>query len=421
MKGWGRGLVLTGLMSATLSAPLFAADAVGDLGQALSGGKVNAELRARWENVGQGNALDDANAYTLRGRLGYTTAQWNQLDLLSEFSGTFLLGPDTYNSGSNGKTGRSTVVDPKGTQLNQFSLHYSGLAGNDFRLGRQRLLLDNQRFVGNSDWRQSEVTFDAFSVVNTQLPNTRLSYAYIDRVNDKNFTAFSMKGHLLNAAYAAMPQLNLVAYAYLLDFGHKPASATSCSFAALNAQQRAITRCDSQTYGVRASGAAPFDAFKLVYAAEYAHQNHLADAPAAVGAAYYLAEFGAASHGVTAKLGYEDLKGDGNYSFQTPLATLHAFNGWADMFLNTPDKGLRDAYVRIEGEAPYGIKLLGSYHDFRSDEGHQKFGSEFDLQAARSVGKALNLMAKYADFNSSMNAAPFVDTRKFWLQAQYRF
>ena len=117
MKGWGRGLVLTGLMSATLSAPLFAADAVGDLGQALSGGKVNAELRARWENVGQGNALDDANAYTLRGRLGYTTAQWNQLDLLSEFSGTFLLGPDTYNSGSNGNAnllaniGSSGILD----------------------------------------------------------------------------------------------------------------------------------------------------------------------------------------------------------------------------------------------------------------------------------------------------------------------
>lgn len=421
MKGRGGKLILVGMLFAWMPALAFAADTVASLGDALSGGKVNIDLRARWEHVGQDNALDAANAYTLRGRLGYTTGQWNKLDVLSEFSGTFLLGADSYNSGLNGKTTRSLVADPKGTQLNQLSLHYTGLEGNDFRLGRQRLLLDNQRFVGNSDWRQSEVTFDAFTAVNTQLPNTKLTYAYLNRVNDKNFTSFRLNGQLLNAAYTVTPQLNLVAYAYLLNFGHSPATATICSFAALNAQQKAIQRCDTQTYGVRATGAVPFDALKLIYTAEYAHQNHLADAPASVGAGYYLAEIGAASHGVTARLGYEDLQGDGSYSFQTPLATLHAFNGWADMFLNTPAKGLRDAYARIDAEAPLGIKVIGAYHDFHTDDGSEKLGSEVDLQLTRSLGKSLSVLAKYADFNSSTNAAPFVDTRKFWLQAQYKF
>lgn len=421
MKGRGRSLIVAALLSSCGPALAFAADSVGSLGDALQGGKVSVDLRARWEHVGQDNALDAANAYTLRGRLGYTTGQWNKLDLLSEFSGTFLLGADTYNSGLNGKTTRSLVADPKGTQLNQLSLHYTGLEGNDFRIGRQRLLLDNQRFVGNSDWRQSETTFNALTALNTQLPDTKLTYVYLNRVNDKNFTSFRLNGHLLNAAYSVSPQLNLVAYAYLLDFGHSPATATICSFATVNSQQKAIQRCDSQTYGLRASGTVPFDALKLLYTAEYAHQNHLADAPSAVGAGYYLAEIGAATHGVTAKLGYEVLQGDGNYSFQTPLATLHAFNGWADMFLNTPAKGLRDAYVRIDGDVPFGIKAIGTYHDFRADDDSQKLGSEVDLQIAKSFGKSLSLLAKYADFNSSTNAAPFVDTRKFWLQAQYKF
>ena len=114
--------------------------------------------------------------------------------------------------------------------------------------------------------------------------------------------------------------------------------------------------------------------------------------------------------------------GDGSYSFQTPLATLHAFDGWADLFLNTPIKGLKDAYVRAEGDVPVvGIKLLGFYHDFRSDSGNDKFGTELDFQAVKPINDSLNVMFKVAQFNSSSNVAPFVDTRKLWVQAEYKF
>ena len=37
---------------------------------------------------------------------------------------------------------------------------------------------------------------------------------------------------------------------------------------------------------------------------------------------------------------------------QTPLATLHAFNGWADMFLTTPANGLQDLYFRASYTLP---------------------------------------------------------------------
>lgn len=33
-------------------------------------------------------------------------------------------------------------------------------------IGRQRMNLDDQRFVGSSNWRQNEVTFDAMGVAN---------------------------------------------------------------------------------------------------------------------------------------------------------------------------------------------------------------------------------------------------------------
>ena len=53
------------------------------------------------------------------------------------------------------------------------------------------------------------------------------------------------------------------------------------------------------------------------------------------------------------KLGYEVLEGSGTAgeSFQTPLATLHKFNGWADQFLLTPGTGLQDTYLQGTAKA----------------------------------------------------------------------
>ncbi|PTU31027.1 hypothetical protein [Stenotrophobium rhamnosiphilum] len=377
------------------------ADSIDVLRYALSGGTPNLDVRGRWEHVSQDNALDAADAYTVRARVGYTTGRWNDLDVQTEFEGTFPFGPQAYNSTTNGKVTRSTIGDPKGTELNQVSLRYTGIAGNVFKLGRQRFILDNARFIGNSGWRQNEVTFDAFTAVNTKISKTTLTYAYLSRVDDKNYKGFKVNGQVFNAAYAASTQLNLVGYAYLFDF-----------------DQNLATRRDTQTYGLRANGAFPFDGFKLLYTAEYAHQNHYKDSPSAVSAQYILAELGASSHGVSAKLGYEVLGGDGTYGFQTPLATLHVFQGWADQFLNTPTGGIRDAYLKLEGDAPAGIKLLGFYHDFRSDNGGAKYGTEYDVQAMKAINDNFSVTAKYAGYRADTFS---VNADKYWLQAEYKF
>lgn len=378
------------------------ADSFDVLRYALSGGTPNMDVRGRWEHVGQDNVLDAADAYTVRARLGYTTGKWNDLDMLTEFEGTFPFGPEAYNSTINGKTTRSTIGDPKGTELNQLSLRYAGLAGNVFKLGRQRFILDNARFIGNSGWRQNETTFDAFTAVNTQISKTTLTYAYLSRVDDKNYTDYKLDGQVFNATYAAAPELNLVGYAYLFDFA-----------------QNLATRRDTQTYGMRATGAMPFSTFKLLYTAEYAHQNHYKDSPGAVSAKYLLTELGASSHGVAAKLGYEVLgSNDGAYGFQTPLATLHAFQGWADLFLNTPANGMRDAYLKLDADAPAGIKLTGFYHDFRADHGGAKYGTEYDAQAVKVINDNVSVTAKYASYRADTMS---VNTEKLWLQAEYKF
>jgi hypothetical protein len=137
---------------------------------------------------------------------------------------------------------------------------------------------------------------------------------------------------------------------------------------------------------------------------------------------YLNAELGAGIAGFALKGGYEELGSDGGVAaFQTPLATLHAFNGWADLFLTTPANGLRDYYVGASKTlaVPFlpGLKAEVVYHDFDSDFGGLDYGSEWDASLGFKLGP-VGLLAKYANYESSGFAA---DTEKLWLQAEYSF
>ena len=105
---------------------------------------------------------------------------------------------------------------------------------------------------------------------------------------------------------------------------------------------------------------------------------------------------------------------DSNFGFGTPLATLHKFNGWADIFLGTPGTGLVDTYVSFSTKVGPG-KFTAVYHDFTADEDTptvDDLGSELDLAYAVKFGKGYNAGIKYADYSADDFA---VDTEKFWL------
>jgi hypothetical protein len=120
--------------------------------------------------------------------------------------------------------------------------------------------------------------------------------------------------------------------------------------------------------------------------------------------------------------GYEELGSDGGVAaFQTPLATLHAFNGWADLFLTTPATGLRDYYAGVGKTfaVPFlpGLKADLTYHEFDSEFGGLDYGSEWDASLGFKLGPVA-LLAKYARYEASGFA---VDTEKFWLQGEVTF
>lgn len=415
--------------AATMIAPLAAqADPLENLPYAISGGTPNFDARLRYENVDQelpATITEDASATTLRARLGYTTGKWNGVDAQLEYEGLVVLGDDQFNSTENKGQGRYPVVaDPEGSELNQAWIRYAAPAKTTLKLGRQRIIFDNARFIGNVGWRQREQTYDGFLLTNTFLPQTTFNYGYLSNVNSFRFFNYGtaaapdnrlnrdIKAHLVNLAYAPSKALGLTAYGYMLDWEADVVTPAPPA--------------DSQTLGLRAIGTIPSGDFKFSYAAEYADQTDYADAPSTVDAEYWLAELGASYKAVGLKVGYEVLGGDGVYAFQTPLATLHAFQGWADLFLTTPPNGIKETYVTLTGTVEK-IALMARWSDFSADEVSRDYGSEWNFQATRPLGDQMSVGLKYAMYSGHSDApvagaSPIKgDVDKFWAWVEYKF
>lgn len=383
-----------------------------DFGKLIEDGKLILDARYRFEHVDQDNALNNANAQTLRTRVGVQSGKWYGLSALVEADNVSRIGDASYNSFRNGQTDYSVVADPDGTEINQALLRYDHKYGSAV-LGRQRINLDNQRFVGGVAWRQNEQTYDGVLGQLKPLDGLTLTYAYIDNVNsifgpgngrfDTAANQANIEGHshLLNVQYVLMPELTATAYQYRLGLDNLAAGGQS-----------------SKTTGLRLNGAVS----GVSYVLEYAQQTEYADNPLDLDSDYYLAELGYTVKGVTLKGGYEVLGGDegpGNRAFQTPLATKHAFQGWADIFLLTPPDGIKDAYVG--GSAPlFGGTLAAWYHDFRAERDSSQYGEEIDVSYAHAVPgvKGLVGLVKYASYDADDFA---VDTDKFWVQLQYSY
>ena len=120
------------------------------------------------------------------------------------------------------------------------------------------------------------------------------------------------------------------------------------------------------------------------------------------------------NNGLSLGLAWESLGGDQNVAgaaFRTPLATLHAFQGWADKFLVTPRGGIDDIFVTVKYKVDKW-NFTGVYHDFSAESGSADYGSEIDFAAARSLGDRYGVLFKAAFYDADQHAT---DTSKFWI------
>ncbi|WP_297887865.1 hypothetical protein [Sulfurihydrogenibium sp.] len=409
--------------------------------------KVNLQIRPRYEYVDDHTLRKNANALTTRVAIGAKINKIFQVPNLTAYIEATYVGAliDDYypqkGTNANLSTNYATVADPDLTRITEAYLKYT-LNKTSIIIGRTRINLDDERFIGSVDWRQMPQTFGIIGVQDNTINNLNIFIAGIyarKGVSDNQVSFDTMDWKLdkmpliFNISYKIIPQLKLTGYAYLL-------SAKS---------QDGQTFKGGNTYGINATGDIVISKdIKLSYLGEYAIQkdpyakDNLTTKPK-ISADYYRGEIKLSGYGFFIIGGYERFQGADygeSAGFTTPFATLHKWEGWADKFLSyvATDMryGLRDAY----GTVGYSHKEYGTfsitYHKFDADKstGYQgtalttisskNFGDEIDLLYSVNLTKRLNFLVKGAFYNGKDTMPSNLgknDLTKYWVQLTYKY
>ena len=366
--------------------------------------KIHLNVRARI-GLADINGFENSEAYTIRTRAGIEIKPLYGFSPFVEGEYTWSIADSQYydGTGSNNR-GQSIIADPENIELNQGYLQWAheDLLGQELvnsplgvkaRGGRQRIIYDDARWIGNVGWRQNEQTFDAFhGVSNFGIDGLTVQAGYlwdIRRIfgnpgSPRGNKDFSSKSTIVNANYQINDAHDVTGFVYLLDFENdSPVNS-------------------SNTYGVRAKGRFGLtEELSLGYVFSYAFQTEAGKNPVDYDAHYgwanldlKLKEVG--SIGVT----YEHLgSDDGNAVVQTSLSTAHKFNGFADAFLNNNGTdGLRDLHVTVAPVLPWKFKGKVIYHEFWGDDSGDHAGREIDAVFTRPITKNIYFLSKSAYF-----------------------
>jgi len=413
-KKTAKPFVLTALSSAVLAAMLMQPAAAYEFDKPIEKalklgqddakyGQIKLDMRYRYELADVENSgKETAHANTIRFRLGYLTPEFHGLQAFAEYEGNLAMQRDYRVPAGDwrGDPNRDVVADPQQSEFNQGWLKYK-IFNTEFKGGRQRIIVDDSRFIGNVGWRQMEQTFDSALITSNFFDNLTLQAGYIGQVKNILSIDDTVQLPFANASYKIKDFAKISVYGYWLadfDAGQSGRSA--------------------QTYGFSVAGSPKITkSVKLHYRGEYSYQGDYKNNAASFDLNRYNLMLGATAFNITAKAAIEELGSDGNKSFQTPMGTNHKFQGWADMFLATPKDGVRDVNATLSTKL-LGTKLAFVYHNFKSAVGNTNYGNEYDFVIAKKFGKHYSLLAKYAYYDAQDYKT---DTNKFWLQGNVSF
>jgi len=374
--------------------------------------KPTVDLRARAE-FGDQDTRDESMSWTVRGRFGLQAQISEEWTSFAEIEHTRTPDRQSYQAGSVHGLGQNKVViaDPESFELNQLWLAYTG-NGLAAKAGIQRVIIDNARFVGNVGWRQNEQTYDGVTLAYSGIEKVELKYGYLYNVRRifgterKRAPAqkdYDSRSHYVTASYAPSPALKLTGYGFLLDLENAAGATDS-----------------NDTLGASLTGVVPTGPAQLSYRLEYAMQRDAADNPRDYRADYLHAYTNAKLEKFDFGVGYEVLGAGDGVGFNTPLATLHAFNGFADTFLVTPNIGLRDFYVEVGTSAlPFGFTARAIYHDFKAEDDGTDLGYEIDFVVAKPLPWNMKSLLKAAFYEAE--EGNFLDTQRLTFQVEYTY
>lgn len=371
--------------------------------------------RARYANVAADNSGQSASLL-IRGNV---QSQWQ------EWLGTFIevdaVGSafnDDHSDGVN-FNGEPLLQDPPGTEFNQA---FAAFNGDQFfvRLGRQRINLDNQRFVGGNAFWQNEQTFDSVFSQFKLASNSRFTYSYVANANrifgedaDKNnpgrdplpngktpprppafYGDHQQHTHLSHLEWNEWDYTRVAAYAHRMDNLDMPA-ASNATYGASYALNYKLERVK---YRLQLE-AAQQDRFDL-------GRDHLP---------YYLIDAGVGIDTLELLARYEVLGENNGAAFITPLGSNHKFEGWAGVIGNTPNTGVRTSSLGLLWRAS-PLRIETHYLIFNDDVRGKAIGKEWDLDIAFRPIRQHNLSLRLAQFEPDNNSG---STRKVFLDYAY--
>ncbi len=375
----------------------------------IKNGKASLELRFSFEysDLDDATNLDSAKGLTLRTRLGFKTADYNGFSMFLQMHNVSQI-IDNYRWPGGGDPNYDVIGDPDGSRVHQFFFTYNFNNIISLKAGRQEIIFDDARLIGNVGWRQNGQSFDG-AVLSIKTGKNKLQFGYVYRVNTIFLTHVDLDGlYLIHDTFKVNKNLTIKAFVYLLDTESTTPDSRDCG-----------------TYGLTISGSVN----KLNYDLTYAFQNDFADGENHGGDminAYVGYKFSNFSIGA----GYNMISGqNGNdRPFDTLFSTAHKFNGWADQFLSTNGgtlvNGLDDYFIQFSTVISKH-KLVVVYHSFDTNENvtyGEKYGDELDILVVRKINKNLSCLAKAAFYNAkNYENNPTTDEKVFWIRLMYKF
>ena len=391
------------------------------LTEALEKGSPYLNMRYRYEFVDQ-KGLDNANASTLRTVLGYKSGEFHNTDAVLEVENITEIGERRYNDTVNGRSNYAKVADPKTTEINQAYINWKAPFKTNFKLGRQEMGINSQRFIGISPWRQNHRSMDAALITNNYFKDFELSYAFIGRVNTTSGSESPVgvldnnNINLFNVVYDGLENTKITAYDFLMDIKDPAASSGSLS---------AIGSSASKTVGIRTSYSNNIDdSLNIAANLEYARQSSFGSSSTNYDVDYILIEPSVKYKNLKFLTAYEELGSDGYKSLIITLGNKHGFNGFVDKFATVPVNGLKDFYSTIEYKVKSDNKYLNdldaifSFHNFYSDKKSMHYGKEYDLFITKEFAKHYNIGLKAAYYKADEFD---VDTAKVMLVSGLQF
>lgn len=364
--------------------------------------------RLRYEYADE-EGRKDSNAFTLRNRAGIQADNAGGFSFLAELEHTWaVFGEDGYLPFPG--PGGTVIADPENLELNRLQI---GADLEDLEskvtIGRQVIILDDARFIGDVGWRQNQQTYDAVRIETTSLGHLKLDYAYLWQVNrifgeeapSKTLSRFKSDSHLFNLRFKEYESGRLTLFTYLLNFDEAPALST-------------------QTFGARYNGStAQSNKRSYIYDFQWAIQQDYERNVSDYSVQYLKLEGGVQfNEGVNCGLGYEVLGDDNGVAFQAPLGTNHKFNGFADAFLTTPASGLNDFYTWIGGNLPGQLAGRLAFHHFLTNAHHVRLGNEVDVSLSHKWGEHASALFKAARLYGS---GPQPNLTRISIQTDYSF